>query len=82
MTRFGMDNFVVTLEWFQFSDETYSVATLPVPMDTNFISNTSVRVIMLYNTQYNVTVTGTLCGHRNATNITIHYSNESDSISG
>jgi hypothetical protein len=69
MTYFGADNFTVTLEWSQFSGETYSVATVPESEHISFTMSTSVQLVLLYNTQYNVTVTATLCGHRNATNL-------------
>ena len=76
MIHFGNDNFTVTLEWSQFSGETYSVATVPEAVHTSFIGSTSVQLVMLYNTQYNVNVTATLCGHRNSTgNLTIYYGN-------
>jgi hypothetical protein len=76
MTHFGADNFTVTLEWSQlFSGETYSIATVPQPVHTTFATSTSVQLVMLYNTQYNVIVTATLCGHRNATNLVIYYGN-------
>ena len=70
---FGNDNFTVTLEWSQFGGETYSVATVPEAVHTSFTRSTSVQLVMLYNTQYNMNITTTLCGHRNTTNFTIHY---------
>ena len=72
MTSFR-NNFTVTLKWLQYNHETYSIAIVPEPLHTGIITNTSVQVVMLYNTQYNVKVTATLCGYRNATNFTIHY---------
>ena len=70
-----MDNFTVTLEWSQFSGESYTVATVPEPEHMSFIMSTSrVQLVMLYSTQYNVMVTATLCGHSNATsNLIIYY---------
>jgi hypothetical protein len=57
MTHFGADNFTVTLEWSQFSGETYSVTTVPEPVNMSFTMSTNVQLVMLYNTQlYNVTV--------------------------
>ena len=74
MIHLGMDNFTVTLEWSQFSGETYTVATVPEPDDMNFIMSTSVQLVMLYNTEYNITITATLCGHStNATTISYYY---------
>ena len=64
MTHFGNNNFTLTLEWPHFSSETYSVATIPETLHINFTTNTSVQLVILYNIQYNVTVTATLCGHR------------------
>jgi hypothetical protein len=76
MTHFGADNFTVTLEWYQFSGgETYSVATVPESVHLISTMNRSIQLVLLYNTQYNVTVTATLCGHRNATNLVIYYGN-------
>ena len=75
MNHFGNDNFTVTLEWSQTSGETYLVATTPEAVYTSFTTNTSVQLVMLYNTQYNVTVTATLCGHRSTTNIITYYGN-------
>jgi uncharacterized protein YeaC (DUF1315 family) len=78
MIYFGSDNLTVILEWSQHHDrETYSIAIVPEPLHIGHNTNTSVQLVMLYNTQYNVTVTATLCGHRNATNFTIHYSKDS-----
>lgn len=71
MIHFGSNNFTVTLLWSQFGDETYTVTTVP---DTNFTTNTSAQLVMHYNTQYRVNVTAKLCGRRNTTNFTIHYS--------
>ena len=76
MTNFGNDNVTVTLELSQHSGETYNVITVPEPIRMNFIASnrSKVQLVLLYNTQYNVTVTATLCGHSNATNFTtIHY---------
>ena len=75
MIYFGGDNFSATLEWSQYNNhETYSVTIVPEPLHTGCNTTTSVRLVLLYNTQYNVMVTANLCGHSNATNITIHYS--------
>ena len=76
MIHFGNDTFIVTLEWPQFSGETYTVATLPEAEHKSFITNALVQLVMLYNTQYNVNVTATLCGYRNATNFTMIYYSE------
>ena len=73
MIHFENDSFMVTLEWPQFSGETYSVVTIPEAMHTSFTANTSVQLVMLYNTQYEVNVTATLCGQRNAIKAMIHY---------
>ena len=74
MIHFENDDFTVILEWPHFSGETYSVVTIPEAVHTSFTTNTSVQLVMLYNIQYNVNVTATLCGYRNTTNSTmIHY---------
>ena len=75
MIQFRNDNFLVTLEWphNQFSGETYTVATTPEAVHTMFTTNTSVQLVMFYDTLYNMTVTATLCGHRNTTNFTLYY---------
>ena len=74
MIHFG--NFTVTLEWLQFSGETYNVATVPEAVHTRFTRSTSVQLVMLYNIQYNVSVVATLCGHRSTINFaTIYYGN-------
>ena len=79
MTNFGNNSVTVTLEWSQFSGETYSVATIPEPVHMSFIMSTSVQLVLHYNTQYNLTVIATLhmCGHcRNATtNLMIYFGN-------
>ena len=76
MTNFGNDNVTVTLEWSQFSGETYSVATVPEPVNLSFIMSNSVQLVLHYNTQYNLSVIATLCGYRNATtNLMIYYGN-------
>ena len=76
MIYFGNDNFTVTLEWSQFSGERYIVATVPEAVHTSFTMSTSVQLVMLYNTQYNVSITAILCGHRNATGkLMIYYGN-------
>ena len=56
MTNFGNDSVTVTLEWSQFSDETYTVATIPEPEHISFIVSNSVQLVLRYNTQYNLTV--------------------------
>ena len=72
---FGGNNFLATLEWSQYNDrETYSTAIVPEPLHIGHNTTTNVWLVLLYNTQYNVTVTANLCGHSNATNFTIHYS--------
>jgi hypothetical protein len=74
MVSFGNDNFTVTLEWYQFSGESYNVTTVPEPVSTSFTGSTGVQLVMLYDTPYNVTITATLCGNRNTTNFTtLHY---------
>ena len=76
MIHLGMDNFTVTLEWSQFSGETYAVTAIPEPVHTSFIMSNNVQLVLLYNTQYNLSVIATLCGHRNATaNLMIYYGN-------
>ena len=48
--------------------------TVLSPVNMTFTGNTSVQLVMLYNTIYLVNVTATLCGQTNATNIRrIHY---------
>ena len=69
MTKFG--NVMGTLEWSQFSGETYSIVTVPEPVNMSSIMSTSVQLVLLYDTEYNVTVTAILCGHRNATTFLI-----------
>ena len=63
----------VTLEWFQFSSETYTVTAIPEPVNMSFIMSTSVQLMMLYNTEYNVMVAATLCGRNNATRNLLFY---------
>ena len=77
MIHFGHDNFTVTLAlWPQFSGETYTVATALEAVHTRFTTNTSVQLVMLYNTQYDINITATLCGCKSAINFTtIHYGN-------
>ena len=76
MIRFGNDTFTVTLEWSQFRGETYSAVTVPEAVHMMVTGNGSAQLVMLYNTEYNVTVTTNLCGHRNASSFTtIHYGN-------
>ena len=79
-THFENGNFTVTLEWPQFSGETYTVTTVPEPVHKNYTPGSiNIQLVMDYNTLYNVTVTATLCGHRNATNFTtIHHSSLDD----
>ena len=69
MVIFGNNNVTVTLEWSQFSGETYIVATIPeAAASVSFTGSTSVQLVLLYNTEYNVTITAILCGDGNATN--------------
>ena len=79
MIHFRNNNFTVTLEWPQFSGETYTVVTDPEAVHIRFTRSNMVQLVMLYNTKYDVNVTAvtlTACGHRNATNFTmIHYGN-------
>ena len=73
MTHLGMDDFTVTLEWSQFSGETYTVTAIPEAEYLSFIVSTTVQLVMLYNTQYNMMVAAILCGHRNATSNLMFY---------
>jgi hypothetical protein len=73
MVCFENDNFTVTLEWSQFSGETYNVTTVPEAVNMSFTGSTSVQLVMLYDTPYNVTITATLCGNRNTMNFTTPY---------
>ena len=68
-----MDTFTVVLEWSQFSGEIYTVTAIPETEHMSFIMSTRVQLVMLYNTQYNVTVTAMLCGHSNATSNLMFY---------
>ena len=75
MIHFGKNNFTVTLEWSECSGESYSFATVPEPaavhmMSLSSLMSTRVQLVLLYDTEYNVTVTATLCGDSNATNST------------
>ena len=73
MIHFGNDTCTVVLEWSQFRGETYTVTTVPEAMHMTVTGNGSAQLVLLYNNEYNVTVTATLCGHSNATTIRIHY---------
>ena len=71
VAHLGMDNFTVILEWPQFSGETYTVATLPEALHTSIMNNSChAQLVLLYDIEYNVTVTATLCGNSNTTNST------------
>jgi hypothetical protein len=45
MTHLRMDNFTVTLEWFQFSGETYNVTSVPEAVNISFTTNTIKRSV-------------------------------------
>jgi hypothetical protein len=73
----GMESIAALLEW---SPErpgnttVYTVVMVPQPKNIAFIESTTVQLQLSYNTQYNVSITATLCGLSNATTIiTLHY---------
>ena len=75
-TRFENGNFTVTLEWSQFSGETYTVTTVPQPVHKIYTpESTNIQLVMRYNTLYIiVTITATLCGNSATNFTTIHHS--------
>ena len=73
MIYIGNDSYTVTLEWPQFSGETYDVVTVPEAVQTRLTGNTSVQLMMLYDILYSVNVTAILCENRNTTNYTLYY---------
>ena len=51
MIYFESYNFSVTLEWSQDNDrETYSIAVVPEPFHIGRNTNTSIQLVLLYNT--------------------------------
>ena len=61
---FGMENVTVTLDWKPEMGMSYNVIINPnVPV--KFVENTSIQLVVSYNTLYNVSVVATSCGHSN-----------------
>ena len=54
--RYGTTVITVTIEWTQTRDDVwYDVSTEPL-VDVKFVGNTSVQLVVFYNTLYNMTI--------------------------
>ena len=72
---FGEDNVTVFLEWAQVNGVMYRVDVIPqVPV--RLLRRTSVLLTVLYNTLYNVTVIGSLCGQNSTQSVVEIYFGE------
>ena len=69
--EFGTIDITIIVEWSQIGNDVwYSVSTEP-PVDVNFLGNTSVQLVVFYNTLYNVTIVAhSLC---NSTKTTVGF---------
>ena len=74
--QFGLDSIKVILEWpNEGGGVSYSASVTPeslaVEMLTgNVTGHASIELVLLYNTQYNLSIVGTLCGVNSTTSIT------------
>ena len=71
----GRDDVTVSMTWrqnLQVANETYSISVSPMIDGSNirFTENTSVQLILAYNTLYNVSLTASLCELNSSTTVT------------
>ncbi len=70
---FQMNFVAVTLEWIANNGVSYVVNITP-EIAINYMGKSSARLILSYNTEYNVSVVASLCGTSEAVHSTINYS--------
>ena len=74
--QFGLDNITVILEWHnEGGGVSYSASVTPESLRVemlyeNVTGNASVELVLLYNTQYNLSIVASLCGLNSAMSIT------------
>ena len=71
--EFSMGSLSLILDWIPQKRASYNVSTVP-ETTVNFISRTSIHLILLYFTEYNVSISAMLCGQNTAsTFVKLHY---------
>ena len=71
--EFGADNVTVTVEWTQVEGVTYQIIIVPQTLITS-IGESSIQLILLYNTNYNLSVESTLpCQHQAQSHVLLFY---------
>ena len=71
--EFGTENVTVTLEWLDLDSRivSYDVSIIPPSISMMWLTgNTSVQLLLLYNTPYYLSVNAILCGQTSETAIT------------
>ena len=71
--EFGTENVTVTLEWLDLDSRivSYDVSIIPPSISMMWLAgNTSVQLLLLYNTPYYLSVNAILCGQTSETTIT------------
>ena len=68
ISQFDTDSVIVILQWTYQNGVSYNVNTIP-QINATLIEETSVQMLICYNTAYNVSITATLCGQNSVTTI-------------
>ena len=71
--EFGTENITVTLEWLDLEGRiaSYDVSIIPPSISVTWLTdNTSIQLLLIYNTPYYLTVNAILCGQTTRTTIT------------
>ena len=70
--RFGTNSITVTLEWTHIHGESYSVSVDPV-VNVNYMErNSQAKLVVMYDTKYNISVVASLCGANRTTFIIVN----------
>lgn len=74
--EYDADNVTITVEWTQLVGITYTAGVSPpglVPLTLS--ESTSLRLVLKYNTEYNLSVVASSCGVNATAVITLNYGN-------
>lgn len=73
--QFGDDDLSVTIEWVPEEGVTYEIMSVPETA-VNFLKQSTIRLTLFYNIQYNISIEAIPCGQnreRINTTISLHY---------
>ena len=70
---YGSESVTVTFEWTQERDILYNVTVYPLPVVDYYVGSTRIQITVLYNIQYQVSVSATICEHITTAIRRLHY---------